>query len=300
MNTKIQQLKQQLYGGVAPAMATPLQADGYSVNTAVIPQLVDFLIERGAAALFVGGTTGEGILLSLPERMCLHETAVAAANGRVPVMVHAGTNRQEDTLTLARHAQDLDVAAIAAVTPFYYAMHDDAICTYYKTISEAVPDQLILLYDIPHLAVNGISPELLMKLGKEVLLAGIKTSRKDTQQVRQLIDAAPEGSVVLVGNESVALGSLALGADGLISGLSTAVPEPFVALTAAFCEGNMAKAQETQRLINRMLTVLPSGARIGAVKQILTERGIAMGTAVPPRPMPTQPIWPQLKALLDA
>ncbi len=300
MDTKLSTLKQQLRYGVAPAMATPLEADGYTVNTAVIPQLVDFLIERGVAALFVGGTTGEGILLSLPERMRLHETAVAAANGRIPVMVHAGTNRLDDTLTLARHAQDLGVAAIAAVTPFYYAMHDDAICTYYKTISEAVPDQLILLYDIPHLAVNGISPELLTKLGAEVPLAGIKTSHKDVQQVRQLIDAAPEGSVVLAGNESVALGSLALGADGLISGLSTAVPEPFVALTAAFGAGDMAKAQQTQKLINRMLAVLPSGVRIGAVKQILSERGIKMGTAVPPRPMPTQPIWPHLEALLSA
>lgn len=300
ITNKTKQLKQQLYLGVAPAMATPLQADGYTVNTAVIPQLVDFLIECGVTALFVGGTTGEGILLSLQERMRLHETAVIAANSRVPVMLHAGTNRLDDTLTLARHAQELGAAAIAAVTPFYYAMDDDSIRAYYQAISAAVPEQPILLYDIPHLAVNAISPKVFAQLGKEIPLAGVKTSRKDADQVRQLVAAAPQEAVVLVGNESVALGLLALGADGLISGLSTAVPEPFVALTAAFAAGDLAAAQQAQRLINQMLAALPSGARIGAVKQILTERGIGMGTAVPPRPMPTQPIWPQLKALLDA
>jgi dihydrodipicolinate synthase/N-acetylneuraminate lyase len=44
-------------------MATPLLADGYTVNTAVIPQLVNFLLGAGVKGLFVGGTTGEGILL---------------------------------------------------------------------------------------------------------------------------------------------------------------------------------------------------------------------------------------------
>ena len=300
MNKKIIQLKQQLSNGVAPAMATPLQSDGYTVNTTVIPQLVEFLIERGAAALFVGGTTGEGILLSLTERMRLHETIVKAVNQRVHVILQTGTNRLDDTLTLSRHAQEVGAAAIAAVTPYYYAMHDDSLYTYYKTISNAVPEMPILLYDIPHLAVNTISPELLTRLGAELPLAGIKTSRKDTQIVRKLIDAAPVGTVVLVGNESVALGLLALGADGLISGLSTAVPEPFVALIRAFGAGDLDQEQQHQQTINRILDILPSGARIGVLKQILAERGIAMGIPVPPRPSVTEPIWAQIEAILNA
>lgn len=301
MKERIAQLKSKLSGGVAPAMATPLQADGYSVNKEVIPQLVNFLIEKGASGLFVGGTTGEGVLLSLAERKILHETAVSAAQNRVPVLLHTGTNNLADTITLSLHAQEIGADAIAVVTPFFYGMHDDGLAAYYTAIANAVSEIPLLLYDIPQLAINGISPALLARLGSELpSVAGVKCSRPDAQMIRQLIAAAPEHTMVLAGNEAIALGSLAMGAHGVISGLSTAVPEPFVALTQAFAQGNLAEAQQIHNKINQMLAQMPAGARIGGIKQILTERGIPMGTAVPPRPMPTEPIWPQLEMILNA
>jgi dihydrodipicolinate synthase/N-acetylneuraminate lyase len=300
MKEKIAMLKEKLSGGVAPAMATPLLADGVTVNTAVVPALVNFLLAAGVSGLFVGGTTGEGVLLSEGERMRLHETAVSATNGRVPVLLHTGTNQLQATLTLSRHAASLGADAIAVVTPYFYGMHDDGLADYYHAVAASVPELPLLLYDIPQMAVNGISPALLGRLGKEIpSLAGIKSSRPDAQMVRQLIDAAAERLVVLAGNESVALGMMGLGAHGLISGLSTAVPEPYVALTKAFCQGNMVEAQRQQRLINQLLAQLPGGARIGAIKQILTARGIPMGTAVPPRSMPKEDVWLRIRPLLN-
>lgn len=301
MKQKIAELKQQLKYGVAPAMATPLAEDGYTVNTAVIPQLADFLIEKGGCGLFVGGTTGEGVLLPVEQRMILHETAVVTANKRVPVIVHAGTNNLADTLTLARHAVEIGANAIAVVTPFFYGMDDDGLADYFIAVAKAVPDMPMLLYDIPQLAVNGISPALLARLGAELpSLAGVKCSRTDSQIIRQLIAVAPEHTFILAGNEPIALASLAMGVDGLITGLSTAVPEPFVALTKAFGEGDLVAAQRIHVMINRMLAEMPNGARIGGIKQILAERGIPVGTAVPPRPMPTAPLWPKIEAILSA
>jgi dihydrodipicolinate synthase/N-acetylneuraminate lyase len=299
MQEKIAQLKARLLHGVAPAMATPVLADGYTVNTAVIPQLADFLIERGVSGLFVGGTTGEGILFATTERMRLHETAVQASNGRVPVIVHIGANQMQEAVALAEHAAAVGADAIAAIPPTFYAMPDSAIAAYYHTLAAAVPHMPLMLYDIPQMAINGISPELLAQLGRELpTLLGIKTSRGDAQIVRRIIEAAAEPLVVLAGNEAIALGTLAMGAHGMISGLSTAVPEPFVALTQAIGAGNLAAAQQQHALINHLLTLLPAAARIGAIKQIITERGIEMGIAVPPRPMPTQPVWPTMQHLL--
>lgn len=299
MIERIAELKNKLAGGVTPAMATPLLADGYTVNTAVIPHLADFLIQAGGRGLFVGGTTGEGVLLTETERMRLHEATLTAANGRVPVILHIGTNRLDTAVALARHAAEVGADGIAAVTPFFYGMDDDGLAAYFQTIAQTVPDMPLLLYDIPHMATNGISPELLGRLSASVpSLAGVKTSRGDAQVIRRLLAAAPEPLVVLVGNEAIALGSLAMGADGLISGLSTAVPEPFVALTQAFAAGNLAEAQRQHRLINRLLPCIPAGARIGGIKQILAERGIDVGTAVPPRLMPDKAIWPVMAEIL--
>lgn len=300
VNEKIAQLKAKLRGGVAPAVATPLLADGMTVNTAVLPDLINLLLNAGVSGLFVGGTTGEGVLLSDSERMRLHETAVTVASGRVPVILHTGANQLASTLALCRHAESIGADAVAVVCPFFYKMDDDGLAAYYHAVATAVPDLPLMLYDIPQLAVNGISPALMARMGREIpSLLGIKSSRPDAQIVRQLIDAAAPHLLFLVGNEAAALGLLALGADGLISGLSTAVPEPFVALTKAFFSGDMAEAQRQQRQINALLATLPGGARIGAIKQILTGRGVPMGTAVPPRPMPSDDVWLKIRPLLE-
>lgn len=301
MREKIEQLQRQMAGGVAPAMATPLHPDGYRINVEILQPLVDFLIGAGVKGLFVGGTTGEGILLTPAERSRLHESAVAAAGGRVPVLLHVGAYTTAEAVELAEHAALVGAEAIVAVTPPFYPMHDDALLAYFRQVAEAAPETPFFVYDIPQLAVNGIGPALLRRLAETIpTLAGMKCSRPDAQMIRQLIDAAPPEVVVLAGNEAIALGSLALGAAGLISGLSTAVPEPFVAMTRALDRQDLATARSQQQLINRLLPLLPSGARIGAIKQILQQRGIDVGPAVPPRPTPALPGgWEQMEAILS-
>jgi dihydrodipicolinate synthase/N-acetylneuraminate lyase len=300
MHDKIAVLHGQLAAGVLPAMATPLHENGYTVNTAVVPDLVDFLIEAQVRGLFVGGTTGEGILLAPRERVTLHESALMAAAGRVPVLLHVGANTTAEAVALARHAASLPADALVIITPTFYGLPADALYAYFVEVAAAAPELPVLAYDIPQMAVNGISPELLKRLGETVPnFAGVKCSRPDAQMIRRLIDAAPPNVALYAGNEAIALGSLALGAHALISGLATAVPEPFVAMTGAFARGNLAAAQEEQRRINRLLSMLPGGARIGAIKAILKQRGLPVGGCVPPRPTPAVPgLWDAMHPLL--
>lgn len=300
MQDKISALHERLAGGVLPAMATPLHDDGYTVATNVVHKLVDFLIGAQVRGLFVGGTTGEGLMLALRERMSLHEAAVMAAAGRVPVLLHVGANTTAEATALARHAASLQADAIVVITPTFYAMPDEALQAYFEEVAAAAPELPLLIYDIPHMAINGVSPELVRQMaGSTASFAGLKCSRHDAQVIRRLVDAAPPNVALYAGNEAIALGSLALGAHALISGLATAVPEPFVALTACFSRGDVTAAQEEQRRINRLLALLPAGARLGAIKRILEQRGIAAGPCVPPRPTPAAPgLWEQMRALL--
>ncbi len=295
MPSQIEDINQRLYLGAVPAMATPLRPDG-RVDSTAVQALVNWLISKEVAGIFAGGTTGEGILLPLTERQQLHQAAVAAADGRVPVLVHAGANNTSDTLALAQHAGAIGADGIVVITPTFYSMPDDALAAYFQAIADVIPDVPLFLYDIPHMAVNGVSPRLLALLAETVPnLAGVKCSRPDAQHVRQLIDAAPD-LAVYAGNERIALGLLALGANGLISGLATAMPEPFVALTAAVQSSNWPAAQGIQRQINRLLDALPAAQRLGAIKTILNSRGLAVGQPLPPRPpCPDTNLWLQLE-----
>lgn len=286
---------------VTPAMATPIDNSGYRVVIDEIAPLVDFLIERNAGALFVGGTTGEGVLLSVAERKRLHTATVEATQGRKPVLVHVGTNTTRQTFELAVHAAEIGADATVCVTPYFYPVDDDSLVRYFKTVAAAAPDLPFLIYDIPHFANNTISPTLLTRLAAEIPnLAGVKCSSGDGQAVRRLIDATPDGVLFLAGNERIMLGSLAMGAHGAISGLSTAVPEPFVGMVDAFANGHLQEAQNWFRLINRLLTVLSHYPRIGGIKQLLNERGIRVGAPMPPRGQVDERLWAQLLDVLSA
>lgn len=282
---RLAQLKGLLAYGVSPAMATPLTDDGNRLNAAALPSLVNFLIGKGVKGLFVGGTTGEGVLLSVAERLELHEQTVRAAGGRVPVLLHVGANNTDEAITLAKHAAALQADAIVAMTPYFYPLQDEAMVTFFGQVAAAAPDTPFFVYDIPQQAINGITPAIVPHLLAAIpTLAGMKTSRGDVNAVRQLIEVTPDHLIILAGNEAVALGMLALGAHGLISGLSTAIPEPYVALTQAVAGNDLAAARHHQEQINRLLKILPAGVRLGAIKTILQQRGVPVGPPMPPRP----------------
>lgn len=297
----IERVNKNLTGGISPAMATPIDRETGQVQFDVVPQLVDFLIERGIRGLFVGGSTGEGVLLEPGQRKKLHEIAVSAVGGRIPVLLHAGALQTKTAVELARHAAEIGADAIAAVTPVFYGIHDDALAAYYHAIAEAAPEVPLFAYDIPHMAVNGISPELARRMFKEIpSIAGLKSSNRDAQAIRRLLSVIPDGRILLVGNETIALGSLALGADGMISGLATAVPEPLIGMINAFVAGDILEARRQQQLVNRLLAVIPAGARIGALKAILEARGIPVGPPVPPLPEASLDIWADMVEVLEA
>src|SRR4051812_12595657 len=50
------------------ATVTPLADDGEALDEAAVAPLADYLLGRGVDGLFCCGTTGEGVLLSVPER----------------------------------------------------------------------------------------------------------------------------------------------------------------------------------------------------------------------------------------
>lgn len=53
--------------GIFTALLTPFNAD-YTVNEKSLQKLVEFNLEKGVNGFYVGGSTGEGMLMSPEER----------------------------------------------------------------------------------------------------------------------------------------------------------------------------------------------------------------------------------------
>ncbi|HXF81158.1 MAG TPA: dihydrodipicolinate synthase family protein, partial [bacterium] len=74
------------FGGIIPPVVTLFDRQGRVDEDAMRAHL-DFLIEGGVHGLFVLGSTGETMHLSIEERRAVAALAVRHVNGRVPVLV---------------------------------------------------------------------------------------------------------------------------------------------------------------------------------------------------------------------
>src|ERR1700735_5691972 len=88
-----------LQGAVAAAV-TPLSSDGSQLDLDAVGPLVELYVEAGLTGVMVGGTTGEGVLLTVDERCRLTDAFIDAAAERIDVAVHAGAQTTVDTASI--------------------------------------------------------------------------------------------------------------------------------------------------------------------------------------------------------
>src|SRR2546422_9041181 len=106
--------------GALAAGLTPLRDAGEALDEEVIAPYVDFLLAGGLDGLLALGTTGEGFLLPIEQRMRAAQLFVETGAERLAVAVHAGAQSTWDTVELAAHAADVGAAAVAVMGPPYF------------------------------------------------------------------------------------------------------------------------------------------------------------------------------------
>lgn len=285
MNFKLQ--------GVIVPMVTPFDKNS-QLDLAGIPRLVDHLVACGVAGLFPAGTTGEGFLLTLDERRQLAEAVVAAAAGRVPVIVHTGTPTTAETLALTHHAQAVGAQAVAILPPYVYHHADEALLRHYVTIAQAVPDLPIYLYNFPAISHNTLTTALILALRAEAPnIIGMKDSSGSLATLTELLAATDGEFNAINGGDGQVLMALAMGFDGCVSGNANVVPELLVALYRAATAGDLPTARKLQQQLNEVRALLGDGGNLSLFKAMLAQRGVAVGDVR----APLLPAAPELVAV---
>ena len=268
--------------GIVTAMITPFDSNG-RISESGIAALCDFLIEKGVNALFPGGSTGEGVLLSVEERKQLAELVLKHAQGRVPVVIHTGTNLPHETLELTKHAESIGAAGAAMIPPFYYGYDDKCLLDYFGTIAEATPQFPLYLYHIPINAKNDIKPALVKELVKRYPnIVGLKDSSQDYLRFLDYVEELGEDFTILMGSDCMILSCLIMDGKGGVTANSTAFPEPFVEMYKYFKAGDLQKAKEMQMVCAKIRKIFRSSTFLTCYKVALGFRGIDVGTARKP------------------
>jgi dihydrodipicolinate synthase/N-acetylneuraminate lyase len=274
-------MQYKIKGVIVPILTLYHPSEG--VDRLAMQALVDFLIERGIHALFPGGTTGEGALLSLPERMKLAEICVEAVRNRVPVIVHTGALTTSDTVALTCHARSAGAQAAAIMPPFFYHHSDQGLIQHYETVAGQVSDFPLYLYNYPAVSNNTLTAGLVAELVRRIPnLVGMKDSGGGLELLSACAALKDEQFNTASGSDQQILAAFQAGCDACVSGNANVVPELVVSLYTAARAGDWTTAHALQAKVDAVRQILRDGSQLSLYKTILTRRGLNGGLVRPP------------------
>lgn len=197
------------------------------------------------------------------------------------------TNR---VIAVAEQAREAGADAIVATAPFYAITDAAETATHFRSIHAAV-DLPLFAYDVPVRVHSKLSPAMLVELGREGVIAGVKDSSGDDVSFRMLLrqSAGLENFAVFTGHEVVVDGCLLMGASGAVPGLANVDPHGYVRLWRAAQAGDWEAAKAEQDRLTDLFSIVEAptpgrvsagAAGLGAFKTALALRGVITGNTM--------------------
>ncbi len=244
-------------------------------------------VDAGVQGIVVAGSTGEAPLLDEREIVQLVEWARDIVPPERLLIAGTGAESTRATVRAARAVAEVGADAVLVRAPAYYRsrMDPETIRAHYEAVADAIPVPVIL-YNVPQFVPVEFTPGLFAELGGHPNILGIKDSTGDLKLLGALLDAAPEGCVVLVGAGSLLYAALEMGAAGGIVGVGCLAPSLAVEVFESFKAGDTGKAGAAQSRISSPHKTIVRGLGVAGVKYALDVLGYSGGAPRPPlRPL---------------
>ena len=223
------------FGRLITAMITPFDNER-NLDLKRCAEFADRLVKGGTDALAVCATTGESPTIFYPQKIEVIKTVIEAVDGRTKIIANVGDNCTQDTIDFARDVEKLGVDGLMCVVPYYNKPPQEGLYQHFKAIAESV-NLPVILYNIPGRCVTNMTAETTQRLAHDVKnIVAIKEASGNMEQIKQIIDNAPEGFVVYSGDDSATYDIMEMGGVGVVSTISniaTARMKEIVDLCAA-------------------------------------------------------------------
>jgi dihydrodipicolinate synthase/N-acetylneuraminate lyase len=256
-----------LRGALAAAL-TPLRAAGEALDEDAFAPYVDFLVAGGVDGLLALGTTGEGFLLPVEQRLRAAQLYVEASQGRLQVAVHCGAQSTWDTVELAAHAADIGADAVAVMAPPYFPLDEEELLNHLSAAANACAPTPFYVYEFAARSGYPVPLGVLERLREQAPnLRGLKVSDTPWERFAPYL---VEGLDIFVGPEALLPQGLAAGAVGAVSALASTFPELVVAAVRNPGGADLAP-------VRAALERFPFHA---AAKLVLAKRGVPVGLDV--------------------
>jgi len=267
--------RQKILYGVFAALLTPFDEKG-KVSRNMLKRHVKFLISKGIDGVYICGSTGEGLLMSVEERKFVAELVKETAGDKVKIISHIGCLNTKDAIELAKHAEKIKLDGLSSIPPIYFKYSFEEIYNYYKNIAEAT-SLPFLIYYIPSTTGVILSNDKIAELSKIKNIIGLKYTDTNFFILQELLLKVKGKWIAFSGSDEMFLPGLTMGTVGCIGSTQNVLPEIFVDVYRNFKEGNIKKAMELQKRITVAVSLLKRYGGLYAWKTALKFRGINAG-----------------------
>ena len=268
------------YRGVVVPMVTPVTQDG-RLDVKAVERIIDFFAKAGVSPLLMG-TTGEGNSVSQADGQLLVETAVKAnTQSPNPITIYAGLtgNCFEEQVRQAEVYTALGADVIVATLPTYYALTEEQMYEYYKTLADCITGPL-MLYNILATTHMSIPVDVVRRLADHPNIVGLKDSERDLERMAQCIEIAKgrDDFAYFCGWAAQSAHSLELGGNGIVPSTGNYAPEMFRQLFDAAMQGDWATANRLQDETNEIAKIYQKDRTLGqsltALKVMMQTKGL--------------------------
>ncbi len=275
------------FSGIWPAMITPFD-DNDEVDVSAMERLITHLIEQGAGGLYVGGSTGEGPLMTPDERRLVAERTVEIVSGQVPVIVHVGGGRPADDIALAAHAGKLGVAGVSSVPPIYYPYPPESVFEHFRQVAAAA-EVPFYGYHLTGQSSRPLSMDQYVECLMEIpTAAGIKYTGQNPVDIALLKRLSGGELMVFSGADECYLGNLAQGAEAAIGSFYNVFLPEWKKIHDLAVGGQWAQASQRMAIAAHAVMMIRHFG-VDLAKYLLAKQGIECGHCRHPLPRMDRP-----------
>ncbi|WP_314304869.1 dihydrodipicolinate synthase family protein [Brevibacillus parabrevis] len=266
------------FEGVFVAIVTPFTSD-YEVDYKRLTELCDWLIQEGVNGLVPSGSLGEYATMTGEERAKVIHTVIAAAKGRVPVVVGSAAPSTRQAVEWVQFSKDAGAAGVMALPPINYKPLENEVFAHYEALNTVgLP---IIAYNNPHDYKIDLTPDILARLAKFENVVAVKEFSGDVRRMQDIL--AQTDLEVMVGVDDLVMEGGLIGATGWIAGVPNALPKEGVELFRLARAGKLAEAQALYRRLLPLFHYDASPQLVQSIKYMMELAGFPVGPTRPPR-----------------
>jgi 1-pyrroline-4-hydroxy-2-carboxylate deaminase len=267
--------------GVFPAITTQFRPD-QSLDLAATSKHLNTMIEAGIHGVVALGTVGENTALEYHEKLEVLRELKQTARGRIPLLTGVAEYTTALASRFARDAEKAGVEGLMVLPGMVYKSDERETLTHFRSIAQST-GLPIMIYNNPVSYGVDLVPRAFVELAGQPNIVAIKESSEDVRRITDLRNEVGNRFILFGGVDDLILESIALGAEGWVSGLVNAFPNENRELWELATSGKWQKALEIYRWYTPLLHLDTKIKLVQYIKLAMQETGLGSELTRPPR-----------------